>query len=187
MERRLKHLFLALVLLLGSLAAFGQGKVYTRKVRLEDFPTRTTKVVLEGNSFLEMALREEIAVHWRISPYEFCSQEEYARLRSSNNYYFLSLAQEEGIACLILAKGGKEDEKESLKKPFEVVRIPIASVDDPSGRELMFMGAFLDILQGFVEEAMVSDKTAYLGLSAVNNDKLTGKKVYLDPDSADEV
>ena len=187
MERRLKHLFLALLLLLCGLTASGQGKVYTRKVRLEDFPTRTTKVVLEGNSFLEMALREEIAVHWRISPYEFCSQEEYARLRISNNYYFLSLAREEGIAFLILAKGGKEDEKESLKKPVEVVRIPIASVDDPSGRELMFMGAFLDILQGFVEEAMVSDKTAYLGLSAVNADKLTGKKIYLDPDTADEI
>ena len=49
------------------------------------------------------------------------------------------------------------------------------------------MGAFLDILQGFVEEAMVSDKTAYLGLSAVNNGKLTGKKVYLDPDTADTI
>ena len=186
MKRRLQHLFLTLVLLLCGTAAFAQGKVYTRKARLEDFPTRTTKVVLAGNSFMELALREEVAVHWRISPYEFCSPEEYAALRSSNNYYFLNLAQQEGIAYLILTKGGREDETESLRKPFEVVRIPIASVDDPSGRELLFMGAFLDILQAFVEEAIVSDKTAYAGLAAVNNGKLTGKRVYLDPDAADE-
>ena len=163
MKRRLQHLFLTLVLLLCGTAAFAQGKVYTRKARLEDFPIRTTKVVLAGNSCMELAL-----------------------LRSSNNYYFLTLAQQEGIAYLILTKGGREDETESLRKPFEVVRIPIASVDDPSGRELLFMGAFLDILQAFVEEAIVSDKTAYAGLAAVNNGKLTGKRVYLDPDAADE-
>ncbi|MCR4859270.1 MAG: hypothetical protein K5910_01245 [Bacteroidales bacterium] len=187
MKSRLTHLFLALVLSLSTLAAYGQGKVYTRKVRLEDFPTRTTKVVLEGNSFLELALREEVSIHWRISPYEFCDPQEYARLRTSNNFYFLNLATEEGIAYLILTKGGKEDEKESLKKPFEVVRIPLASSDAPSGRELMLMGAFLDILQNFVEEAMISDKAAYGGLSAGKSNQLKGKKIYLDPDAADEV
>ena len=58
MKPRLIHLFLTLALLLGSVAAFAQGKVYTRKVRLGDFPTRTVKVVAEGNSFLALALRE---------------------------------------------------------------------------------------------------------------------------------
>ncbi len=187
MKPRLNHLFLTLFLLLCSLSAFAQGKVYTRKARLEDFPTRTTKVVLSGDSILELALREEVTVHWRISPFEFCSPEEYGQLRSSNNYYFLTLAQEEGIAYLILSKGGKEDETESLRKPFEVVRMPIASLYDPSGRELIYMGAFLDILQSFVEEAMVSDKTAYTGLSAANGTKLTGRRICLDPDTADEL
>ena len=186
MSTRVSHLFLIPALLLCGVAAFAQGKVYTRKVRLGDFPTRTTKVVLGGNSFLELALREEIAAHWRISPYEFCSPDEYTALRTSNNYYFLTLAREEGIAYLILTKGGRDDEKESLKKPFEVVRMPIASIDDPSGRELVFMGAFLDIIQAFVEEAMVSDKTAYGGLSAVNDAKITGRRIRLDPDAADE-
>ena len=73
--------------------------------------------MLSGDSILELALREEVTVHWRISPFEFCSPEEYGQLRSSNNYYFLTLAQEEGIAYLILSKGGKEDETESLRKP----------------------------------------------------------------------
>ena len=186
MKSRLLHLFLAVALLTAALPAFGQGKIYTRKMRLADFPTKTTKVVLEGNSFLELALREEIAVHWRISPFEFCDQEEYGRLRHSADYYFLTLAQEEGLAYLTLAKGGKEGEKDQLKQAFEVIRMPMASVDDPTGRELVFMGAFLDIIQHFVEQAMLSDKVAYGGLTASNDVRLKGKTVYLDPDAADE-
>ena len=186
MRIRLSHLFLTLFLLAAALPLSGQGKVYTRKMRLADFPTRTIKIVLEGNSFLELALREAIAVHWRISPYEFCDMEEYAQIRNSSSYYFLTLAQEEGLAYLSLSKGGKPDDKDQFKKPFEVVRMPIASVDNPTGRELVFMGAFLDIIQRFTEEAMVSDKTAYTGLESANSIQLRGRTVYLDPDAADE-
>lgn len=185
MKSLLRHLFLTVFLLLAALPAPGQGKVYTRKVRLGDFPTRTTKVVLAGNPFLELTLREAVAVHWRISPYEFCTPEEYDGLKNSNALYFLLPAREDGLDWLILAKGGRPDEKESLRKPFEVVRLPIASADEPSGRELVLMGAFLDIIQNFVEEAMISDKTAYGGLAESAGGRLRGKKVLLDPDAAD--
>lgn len=186
MKRRLTHLFLSLLLLAATLPVCGQGKIYTRKMRLADFPTKTTKIVLAGHSFLELTLREEISAHWRISPFEFCTQEEYARLIHSSDYYFLTLLQEEGIAYLTLSKGGKEGEKDQLKQAFEVVRMPMASVDDPTGRELVFMGAFLDIIQHFVEQAILSDKVAYGGLEASNGLRLKGKTVYLDPDAADE-
>ncbi len=186
MRIRLVHLFAALLLLAAALPAFGQGKMYTRKMRLADFPTKTTKIVLEGNSLLELALREEIAVHWRVSPYEFCDAREYEQLRSSSSYYFLTLAQEEGIAYLILQKGGRSRDQDQLKRPFEVVRMPIASVDDPTGRELVFMGAFLNIIQRFTEAAMTSDKVAYGGLKSANGARLRGRTVYLDPDAADE-
>ena len=186
MKRRLTHLFLTLLLLAAALPAFGQGKIYTRKIRLADFPTKTTKIVLQGHSLLELALREEIAVHWRISPFEFCDREEYARIRNSSSYYFLTLAQQEGLAYLILEKGGKPDDTDQLKKPFEVVRMPIASVDDPTGRELVFMGAFLDIIQRYTEEAMTSDRVAYGGLESANHIRLRGRTVYFDPDQADE-
>ncbi len=185
MKIRLRHLFLTAFLLLAALPAPGQGKVYTRKVRLGDFPTRTTKVVLAGNPFLELALREAVAIHWRISPYEFCTPEEYAGLKDSNALYFLLPGREDGLDWLILAKGGRPDEKESLRKPFEVVRLPIASADEPSGRELVLMGAFLDIIQNFVEQAMISDRTAYAGLPALDGASLRGKTVLLDPDAAD--
>lgn len=186
MKRRLTHLFLALLLLATALPLCGQGKFYTRKVRLADFPTKTTKIVLAGHSFLELALREEISAHWRISPFEFCEPEEYRSLRSSSSYYFLTLAQEAGLAYLILEKGGKADDTDYLQRPFEVVRMPIASVDNPTGRELVFMGAFIDIIQRFTEEAMTSDKVAYGGLESADRLRLRGCTVYFDPDKADE-
>ena len=184
MKLRLRHLFLTLFLLLAALPAPGQGKVYTRKLRLADFPARTTKVVLGGNPFLELTLREAVAVHWRISPYEFCTPEEYGRLAFSSSYYFLTLAQDRGILFLILSKGGKEGEKDQLKQTFEVVRIPIAGADDPGGRELVLMGAFLDIIQRFIEEAMTSDRVSYGGLSAYSRKLLRdkGKKLVLSED-----
>lgn len=174
------------VLALG-LSAAAQGKLYTRKARLEDFPTRTTKVVIGGSSFLDLAFREEITTRWRISPYELCTPEEYAALKSDNSLYFLNIVSDEGVAFLLLTKGGREDETDNLKKPFEVIRVPIASIDDPSGKELMFMGAFVDILQAFVEDAMVSDKAAYSGLKWYNSRRFSGKQIYLnDPDLVDE-
>lgn len=186
MKNAAKHIFILLAFLLCAIDAFSQGKVYTRKARLEDFPIRTTKVVIDGNSFLGIALREEIALRWRISPYEHCTPAEYDKLKTDNNFYFINLVEEDGIAFLTLSKGGKEEDDNQFKRPFEVVRVPFASVGDPSGRELIFMGAFVDILQIFVEDAMLADQVAYSGLKHYNSSNLSFKTIYLDPEKADE-
>ncbi len=181
MSVKLKSFALISALLaLLCLSAAGQGRLYTRKARLEDFPTRTTKVVIGGSSFLDLAFREEITTRWRISPYEFCTPEDYEALKTDSSLYFLNIASDAGVAFLVLTKGGLEDEKDNLKKPFEVVRIPIASIDEPSGKELMFMGAFVDIMQAFVEDAMLSDQAAYAGLKWYNSRKFSGMQICVN-------
>ena len=185
MRIRLHHLFLTAVLLFTALPVPAQLKLYTRKLRLADFPSCTTKVVLDGDSFLELTLREAVTGHWRISPYEFSTPQESIALQDSSRLYFLFLTRDEGLDWLTLTKGGKLDEKESFRQPFDVVRLPIASTGNPSGRELDLMGAFLDIIQAFVQQAMDSDKTAYGGLSADTRTRLRGKTVLLAPDAAD--
>lgn len=187
MNIRIKKLFISLLLTLSSIALLAQGQMYTRKVKLEDFPVRTTKVVLGGSSFLDMRFKEEMNARWRISAFEFCTPQDYEQLKNDNSYYFITMAADEGVAFLILSKGGREDDENNLKKPFEVVRIPIASIDNPSGQELLFMGSFIDIIQTFVEEAMASDKIAYAGLKHYNSRKLTGKRVYVDPEDVDRL
>lgn len=175
-----------MAVLLSSPTAAAQGKVYTRKARLADFPTRTTKVVSAGNSFLDIAFRKEISTRWRISPYEFCTPDYFDSQKENSSLYFLYLGTGEGITFIVLCKGGKEDKENNLGKPFEVARIPICSAGFPSGHELMYMGAFIDILQAYVEDAMVSDKAAYAGMSWFDR-PFQGKTICLDTEMSDEL
>ena len=77
--RKFLKILTALLLLSISADALAQGRLYTRKAKLEDFPTRTTKVVTSSGSLLDLAFKEEVATRWRISPFEFCTPEELAR------------------------------------------------------------------------------------------------------------
>lgn len=184
MKRILKLIFATIILTLSGVSAFAQGKVYTRKARIADFPTCTTKIVSSGDSFLDIAFRKEISTRWRISPYEFCTQSEYEKLKSNNSLYFLYIGVDKGVCFLVLEKGGMEDAENNLKRPFELVRIPICSQGMPSGRELLHIGAFLDILQAYTEDAMVSEQTAYSGLRRYNK-SFSGKTVCFNQDKAD--
>ncbi len=187
MKQALRFIFLAALLLSATIPAFAQGSLYTRKAKLEDFPTKTLKVVAGGQSLLEIVLRDEVSSRWRISPFEFCTESEYMELKDDNSYYFLQLGEDEGVAFLVLGKGGKEEDEDNLKRPFELVRIPIASIGDPDGRELMYMGAFIDVLQGFVEDSMISDRIAYTGLKHYNKRSLAGKRVYVNTEETDTI
>lgn len=187
MMKGIKTYLLIVALALVSTISYAQGKIYTKKMLIADYAGKTVKVVSGGSSMLEATLREEISTHWRISPFEFCTQQEYDQLCKDNNFYFLQLAQENGIAFLIYSKGGKADESDPLKKPLEVVRIPIANAESPSGTELIFMGAFIDIIQAFTEEASISDAFAYGGLDKWNTRKLTGKRVYVNTDEVEDL
>ena len=181
-------------LLFLPLTASGQARqatIQTRKVRLGDFPTKTTKVVLSGSEMFNDALQEEMARRWLVSPYEFCSLDEYEALKNNPDYYFLLPAStrtrkeaEPGIVTLTLLKGGLEKDENPEKVGFDVISIPCAAAESPSGREFVFLPAFLDIIQRFMNEAMTSDRVGYGGLAAYSRKLLrdTGKKLILSED-----
>ena len=62
-----KYLMIA-ILAVCQICAYGEGRVYTRKARLEDFPSRTTRVVLTGGQMFDIVLKEEISSRWMVSP-----------------------------------------------------------------------------------------------------------------------
>ena len=188
MKNQLRTYFAAALLVLVCAAASAQSssKMYTRKVRLADFPSRTTKVVVDGQSLLALTLKDEISARWTVSPFEFCSLAEYETLRQDNGYYFLRLVSDEGVNYLSLSKGGKDGEQNNLTKPFEVVRIAIGREGDDSGREFAFLGAFTDIVQSFVQDAMQTDIAGYAGLKAYNKLNLEGRSIIFDEDEGDE-
>lgn len=169
--------------------ASGQAKINTKKVKIADLPTRTTKVVLGQGGIMDSALRDEVSARWRISPYEFCTVEEYNSLKENPDYYFLLIARSnekeyKGMLTLTLMKGGKAKAEDPQKRPVDVASLPISSSDFPSGREVVFLPALVDIIQDYVTRAMKSDGAGYSGFNIYASQvRRTGiKRIYFSED-----
>lgn len=166
----MKRIIVATAALLLSLMAWGQAQIDTKKVKISDFTQKITKVVLTGNMFYDGSLKSEIAAKWHVSPFEFCTMQEYEALKGDDNYYFLLTVQgqfrkesEPGLTFLSLVKGGK-NATEGIDEMLEIVSFPLASAEDPSGREYVFLPAVLDIIQNYALDSMENDINAYTGL-----------------------
>ena len=167
----MRKLLVILVAALMPAFAFGQAQINTKKVLIGDFTEKTTKVVLTGNMFYDGSLQDEIVARWKVSPYEFCTLEEFEQLKGNEEYYFLLSTKgqfkresEPGLMFLTLIKGGKKAEG-GINEMLEIVSLPISSAEEPSGRETIFLPAFLDIIQNYAVESTEKDVSAYIGLS----------------------
>ena len=85
----MKRLFILIAAVIVPMLAAAQAQINTKKVKIADFTEKTTKIVLTGNDFYDLKLRKEITAGWTLSPYEFCTLEEFNFLSTSDNYYFL--------------------------------------------------------------------------------------------------
>lgn len=198
----MKHISAFAALLLACLTllpvtAGGQAKINTKKLRIADFGARPTKVVLGGNDMTDSVLKEAVSAGWRISPFEFCTREEYLKLKNDPREYFLLLARSNepkyrGIVTLTLMKGGKSGTGDTSDRPVDIASLPFRSSDFPSGREMVMLPALLDILQDYASKALLSDKAGYKGfkLYSKNLSKADGMKVIfskedIEPDLSD--
>lgn len=173
-----------------------QVNITTKKMKIADFETRTTKVVLGGTDMFNLSFKNEISRRWRVSPYEFITLDEYESVKNNPNYYFLmpmdSRLQKEaepGITVLSLFKGGSDDPKDA-KARIEIISFPLCSSESPSGRELTFLPAIIDIIQEYATDAVRSDMVGYAGLDSfpVKLNKAAGKTIHFsrtDLDGAD--
>ena len=164
-----KLIVLAAVLML-PLMLWGQAQIDTKKMKISDFTQKVTKVVLTGNPIHDAYLKKNVSSKWNASPFEFCTLKEYEGLKSSDSYYFLLTTKgqfkketEPGLTFLTLVKGGNDAAK-GIDEMLEIVSFPLASAEDPSGREYVFMAAFLDVIQNYALESMENDVNAYSGL-----------------------
>jgi hypothetical protein len=178
----MKKLIILFLTIMMPIMVGAQAQITTKKAKLEDFTQKVTKIVLNGNQFYDTSLTDEVTTRWRISPYEFCTLDEFEKLKSNDQYYFLMLTQGQfrketapGLMFLSLVKGGKGADK-GIDGMLEVVSLPFASSEYPSGREIVFLPAFLDIIQNYVQDAMKTDFNAYGGLAnATKNIHKAGK------------
>lgn len=184
MRRFIQILALAIAGLLLTTDALGQAQITTRREKLKDFTSKTTKVVLTGDEFLDEAVKESVAATWTVSPYEFCSNEEFQNIKGNADFYFLMVVKgqfrresEPGIDMLTLVKGGEGADK-SINDMFEVVSFPLRSTEDPSGREFVLLPAFLKIIQEHTTSLTDTEMKAYSSLGAKDSKKLRIKRIF---------
>ncbi len=184
MRRFFQISVLAIAGLLLATDASGQAQITTRKEKLKDFTSKTTKVVLTGDELLDEALKESVAATWTVSPYEFCTNEEFQSIKTSDNFYFLMVVKgqfrretEPGIDMLTLVKGGQGAEK-SISDMYEVVNFPLRPTEDPSGREFVLLPAFLKIIQDHTAGLTDTEMKAYANLGAKDAKKLRIKRIF---------
>ena len=89
MKRPTGKILIVFALLMLPILAWGQKRIYTKSFRLQDFKSKTTRVVLSGSPEFNQALRENITSLWTISPYEFCSQAEFEKQKNNPDMCFL--------------------------------------------------------------------------------------------------
>ena len=185
MKRTLTIIILALVAMTIIPAdLFGQAQIYTRKEKLKDITTKTVKVVMTGDEILDEALKQSVTSTWTMSPFEFCTQEEFNKIKSDSKFYFLIVVKgqqrkesEPGIDLLTMVKGGEGSDK-SINDMLEVVTFPLRSAVDPSGREFVLLPAFLSIMQEHAQGLTSSEVKAYSTVGATDSKILRMKQIY---------
>jgi hypothetical protein len=189
----MKKILLFIALAVMPLLASAQAQIDTKKVKIGDFTQKVTKIVLTGNAIYDGVLQDEVAARWRISPYEFCTLEEFNSLKNSDKYYFLITTKgqfkkeaEPSLQFLTLVKGGNKASN-GIDEMLEIVSMPIASAEDPSGRELVFLPVFITVIQNYTLDSMDRDYNAYLGLTNYSSklSKADGKEIVFSEDDLD--
>ena len=178
-----------IMLVAGMVSAAGQGKIETKKFRLQALQEKITKVVMTGNDFRDGSIRQDVIAHWNISPFEFCTLDEFESLKKDGNWYFLVVTSghfsgeiEPGIDFLSFVKGDP-DAGEGVEGMLNIVSIPFGISGVGTGREIAMLPALLDIIQDFSLKAMERDLQGYSGLSIYNNPKKAkGKRILFAED-----
>jgi len=175
--------------------AGAQATITTRKWKLSDFPQKTTKIVMTGNEILDQTFKEEAISRWSISPYEFCTLDEFNALKSSTDYYFLMIVKgqykketQPGINLLTLVKGGAPKSDSGVNEMYEVISVPFSAVTPGAGRELIFMPAMIDLMQALITEALnhgLRSDSAVKDYS-INITKATNKRILISEDDLSE-
>ena len=185
----MKKIIICAIAVLSCLAAAAQAKLETKKFKIADFQDCITKVVLTGNDMADSFLRKDVVDRWTISPFEFCTAEEFEAAKTSPNTYFLTYVSGQygheispGIEFLTLVKGGPEA-VDGIGAMTEVVSIPCGPVKG-FGRETAFLPALLDIIQNYTLKAIEKELASFAGLGLYNrNLPATGiKRIYMAND-----
>ena len=85
----MRHLILLVISLFSLSVASGQKPIKDARNNFRNFGAKTTKVVLSDEGIIDAYIRDAVKKEWKISPYEFCSPQEYEKIKEDTTYFFL--------------------------------------------------------------------------------------------------
>ena len=123
----------------------------------------------------DLLLRKAIEADWFLSPYEFCSWEDFERIKTDSTYYFLiratgqhSSENEPAMEFWTLLKGSP-DATEGISGLPEVLSLPLQPLQDNSGRIFPFLPAYVRIIQQHITKVIREDRGHFSGLNEYAN------------------
>lgn len=181
----MRKIFLQFFLIFITTTLWGQGQVFTKKVRLQGYEGKITKVVMSGNGILDNALKEEVIARWDINPFEFCTQQECEAQKNDPNCFFLcyEMTEEADSSATLVSlryyKAGP-DNQQLLDACVDVVSIPVGYIhnDMVPSRNLMFLSAYLDTVQEVLASVSTSGPVAGLTPGTMPRGSLRNRMFY---------
>ena len=187
MKRFLLLLWLPVVVNLSA-----QERITPTIEQIERFSRTTLNVVLPGeNIILEAALKEAMENKWKLTPLKFIDKPEFeANIGDANRTFLLLVGgsfqknSEEKLfiyTFLNLLMGGGV----SLETLSEFLLLPVSCDGQPIDKSLLFMDAFVDIMQRHVVSMQQNPKLAKQKLDDMYNkniERLTGRYLMLVKD-----
>jgi hypothetical protein len=169
-----------------------QERIIPTIEQIERFSRTTMNVVLTGeNILLESALRHAMDSLWKLTPVKFIDKAEFDANISDANRTFLLLAggsfQKNGeekmfiYTFLNLLMGGGE----SLDKLSEFLLLPVSCDGQSIDKSMLFMDAFVDIMQRHIVSMQQNPKLAKQSLDNLYNkniERLIGRYLMLVKD-----
>lgn len=149
----MKNYILIAICACATFAASAQAKLETKRFRISDLCEKTMEIVLTGNPMVDAAYRNKAQDVWHISPYEFCTREQFEQRKKSKEYYFLVMTESfsgkdsyPGINFLSMYKGDPKAGA-GVNGLYKITSVPLCSAGGGDGREATFLPAMLDMVQ----------------------------------------
>ena len=139
---------------------FEEQKVDSGREYYRDIPARMTKVVIASdNSMTDLIFKDAVEQSWNISPFEFCSYEEFDRIKSDTNYYFLmridKMHRSESdpvMEFVCFLKGNGKAEGDNISAMPELIALPLFPENDNSDRIYSYLPAYMNIIQNYIQK-----------------------------------
>ncbi len=186
----MRQFSLIILALLISTGVQAQRIVRETKHTFDTFGAKITKVVIPSTSLPDLMLRDAVNRGWRISPFEFCTFEEYSRLKSDTNFFFLMRVDgmykrelEPKIEYLTLLKGGPEV-KSGMYSSQSIITLPLQESEDNSGQNLHLLPAYIDIIQNHIYKVQQNILLAFKGTLSYSDrvSEIKGRELLFSTD-----